>query len=208
MNIINLDSLKSQSVNSFPYKWGQLNDNFHKSAFQKLGSTFPNGKFEHQQRGNSEKNYNMYNRNLVNRNLLSDDVEDLNDVWTELARELNSLEYREALGSLVDEDIRALEMDAIFWQYDKGCWLDSHVDKYEKLVTQIFYFNDSWEETWGGHLLILNSNDIKDIHKKITSNINSSAVIYRSDNSWHAVEEVDSTAQEPRKSLQVIFHKK
>jgi hypothetical protein len=51
-----------------------------------------------------------------------------------------------------------------------------------------------------------NSKDINDIAYKVPSEINSSAIIYRDENSWHAVEKVSELAKDFRKSLQVVFY--
>ncbi|MDZ4481529.1 2OG-Fe(II) oxygenase [Bacillus cereus] len=209
MRFLNINSFTENTIETIPFKWGSINDSFtSKELALQLCAKFPKKNFTHSMKESSDKMYNMYNLPLItNNNIMISNQDNIDNAWLELAKELLSDTYREALGEFVGESLKSLKMDAIFWEYKKECWLDAHLDKKEKLVTQIFYFNEKWEDDWGGHLLILNSKNIKDLSHKMASFSNSSAIIYRDENSWHAVEKVSNTALESRKSLQVIFYK-
>ncbi|MGE7308092.1 2OG-Fe(II) oxygenase [Priestia megaterium] len=209
MKLLNIKLFEGNNIETIPFKWGSINDSFiSKDIALQLCLKFPANNFKHTIKNDSNKNYNMYNLQLVkNSEIISTNSEIIDDIWTNFAKELLSDSYRNTLEKYVGESLSNLKMDIIFWRYEKGCWLDAHLDKEEKLVTQIFYFNEHWEDNWGGHLLVLNSENLNDIAHKVSSKVNSSAIIYRDENSWHAVEEVSNLALESRKSLQVIFYK-
>lgn len=208
LKLLNYEALEKANIYTEPFKWACINKSFiSEEQAKNLCLKFPIENFKHNQKHNSDKNYNMYNIPLVEKNNIVLDRDNIDDVWIDLAKELLSNTYRENIGKIVKECLLNSKVFIIFWKYEKGCWLDAHLDKKEKLVTQIFYFNEVWESAWGGNLLILNSKDINDIAYKVPSEINSSAIIYRDENSWHAVEKVSELAKDFRKSLQVIFYK-
>lgn len=96
--------------------------------------------------------------------------------------------YRKLLGALTGTDLDGAKLTTSLWEYAPGDWLVPHVDKASKIVTQIFYLTPGWKEHDGGRLLILGSSDQRDVRAAHIPVLGSSAVLVRSDDSWHAVE--------------------
>ncbi|MGH3685252.1 MAG: 2OG-Fe(II) oxygenase [Pseudonocardiaceae bacterium] len=106
----------------------------------------------------------------------------------ELIETLASECYRTLLGTLTGTDLDDARLTTSLWEYASGDWLVPHVDKVDKIVTQIFYLTPGWKEHDGGRLLILGSSDQRDVRAAHVPVLGSSAVLVRSDASWHAVE--------------------
>jgi Rps23 Pro-64 3,4-dihydroxylase Tpa1-like proline 4-hydroxylase len=113
-------------------------------------------------------------------------------------------EYRELMSGLTGLVLDGCRCTLSFWEYQGGDWLAPHVDKPDKLVTQIFYLTESWNDGEGGRLLILTDSDWRSVMHALPPRLGSSSVIVRSEESWHAVERVPPGAA-PRKSLTVTF---
>jgi Rps23 Pro-64 3,4-dihydroxylase Tpa1-like proline 4-hydroxylase len=117
---------------------------------------------------------------------------------------LRSDEYRTLISDLTGVALEGCRCTLSFWEYQGGDWLSPHVDKSDKLVTQIFYLTESWKDGEGGRLLILTDSDPESVVHALPPRLGSSAVIVRSEDSWHAVERMPPGAA-PRKSLTVTF---
>jgi len=90
--------------------------------------------------------------------------------------------------------------------YGPGAWHGPHVDLADKIVTHVLYFNPTWNIANGGCLNILRSADINDSTHVVPLIVGSSAVLVRSDKSWHAVSRVDRDCNDSRRSIMVTFH--
>ena len=78
------------------------------------------------------------------------------------------------------------------------------MDLREKLVTHVLYFNQKWNREDGGCLGILRSPDPADVAHEIVPVAGNSAVLVRSERSWHAVARVRGGID--RRAVNVIFH--
>lgn len=107
--------------------------------------------------------------------------------WAQLVAVLGGQEYRNALSRLCDVPLDDAEFTLSVWEYRGGDWLAPHVDKADKLVTQIFYLTRDWRPGDGGRLLILDEQHGPELHA-YPPRAGSSAVLVRSERSWHAVE--------------------
>jgi Rps23 Pro-64 3,4-dihydroxylase Tpa1-like proline 4-hydroxylase len=76
----------------------------------------------------------------------------------------------------------------------------------DKIVTQDIYFNEAWRDVDGGGLLVLRSSDANDVHHTIVPSLGNSAILVRSDNSWHAVKAVSKSINGTRRSLTAVFY--
>jgi hypothetical protein len=101
---------------------------------------------------------------------------------------LTSPGYRARVGALTGVDLAARPVTVDLWEYHTGDWLAPHVDKADKVVTQIFYLTEGWAPGDGGRLLVLRSSSAEDVHRALPPRPGSSAVLVRSAASWHAVE--------------------
>src|SRR5215469_14113994 len=70
--------------------------------------------------------------------------------WTRLVAVLGGPEYRDAMSKLCDVPLDDAEFTLSVWEYRGGDWLAPHVDKADKLVTQIFYLTRAWQPGDGG----------------------------------------------------------
>src|SRR5947207_9282972 len=81
-------------------------------------------------------------------------------------------------------------MEAYVCHYGPGAWLGPHLDLKDKIVTHVFYFNESWDAENGGCLNILRSRDMADTFAEIAPIIGNSSVLVRSENLWHSLTRV------------------
>ncbi|MFE4924858.1 2OG-Fe(II) oxygenase [Streptomyces sp. NPDC056661] len=108
--------------------------------------------------------------------------------WSSLVDSLSGAEYRDALSELTSLDLANAKCTLSLWEYYTGDWLAPHVDKAEKLVTQIFYLTPDWQEGDAGRLLILERSEITSVVHALPPRLGASAILVRSESSWHAVE--------------------
>lgn len=124
-----------------------------------------------------------------------------------LLRFLGGPRYRELVSAFTGIDLSRCDVSLDLWEYRSGHWLAPHVDKADKLVTQIVYLTEGWKEATGGRLLILHDADPSSVAEALPPRAGASAIIVRSDSSWHAVEPVSPEAA-PRRSLTIIYRER
>ncbi|WP_394426063.1 2OG-Fe(II) oxygenase [Streptomyces sp. SGAir0957] len=124
--------------------------------------------------------------------------------WPELLSTLTSPAYRAQMARLTGIDLAGARLSVNLWEYAGGDWLSPHVDKAEKIVTQILYLSDGWTRADGGELLVLDGRDATRPTAAHPPLLGTSAVLVRSDASWHAVRSPAPTAP-PRRSVTVTF---
>ena len=133
--------------------------------------------------------------------------EELSDVWRALAHDLGSPAYRSAISDLVGMDLRSAPVEVNLFHYGPGAELGAHLDLADKIVTQTMYFNADWERGRGGCLKILQSKQTTDVAAEISPIVGNSAILVRSDKSWHAVTPVVNGSTESRRSLTATFYR-
>lgn len=147
------------------------------------------------------KTYRMHTRRVD----LTGDVALPSPTWRHLIDALLDNRYRAAVSELTGVPLDDTDLTIDLWEYRDGDWLAPHVDKPEKTVTQLFYFCQDWSPEVGGHLLILDGADTQDRpHERLRPTTGASAVLVRSDSSWHAVEAARGTSAS-RCSIAVTF---
>jgi Rps23 Pro-64 3,4-dihydroxylase Tpa1-like proline 4-hydroxylase len=104
-------------------------------------------------------------------------------------------------------DLTQALMEVNVCHYGPGGSLGAHRDLPEKLVTHVLYFNRSWNPADGGCLSVLRSADPADLVAEIAPIVGHSAVIIRSENSWHAVSRVVGDSAISRRSVTVTFYR-
>jgi SM-20-related protein len=97
-------------------------------------------------------------------------------------------------------------LEVNIFHYPLGGLLGAHADLTDKIVTHVLYFNRSWNDKDGGCLTILQSPDPSDIVTTVSPVVGNSAVLVRSDNSWHAVAPVVKSCRLSRRSLTATFY--
>src|SRR5450830_1944271 len=205
--ILNLSALKHGALKSDPYAWAEISNLYSAQDAAALAATYPHDHFKTVTGYGGEKNYDYEARALLPMGSEAIAYEsELSDVWRRLARDLCSAAYREALSALTDQDLRQAPMEVNVFHYGPGASLGAHPDLPDKRVTHILYFNESWDRAHGGCLNILRSKDPADVAALVEPLVGNSAVLVRSNNSWHAVSPVVPDQRISRRSMTVTFY--
>lgn len=195
-------------MNSEPYRWGFIDNLFSSADAAELVDSFPRDHFKTIKGNDGEKGYQYEARSLVHMGAAAPShKEHLSPAWRKFAEDLLSSEYRAAVSRLIDLDLTDLPMEINISHYGPNAWLGAHVDLEDKIVTHVFYFNDAWDEADGGCLSILKSSDTSAVVRTVLPIIGNSAVLVRSDSSWHAVSPVRRSCRISRRSMTVTFYR-
>jgi hypothetical protein len=152
-----------------------------------------------------DKTYRMNVLPIVRRDAPLPAAGELDPVWLDLAGFFGSPAYRNAMSEVAGQDLSRAPMDVGFFRFHVGHAISPHTDHREKILTQIYYFHESWESEWGGCLRILRTRSAEDVYAEILPLVQYSAVIVRSDRSWHMVTSGTPSMPGPRQTLQVEF---
>jgi len=205
--LMKLAHMRHHRLETDPYRWAAITNLFNPDDAARLAATYPCDHFKLVAGYGGEKDYEYEARALIG---MGEDViafpDDLSDAWRALAGDLLSPEYRAAMTALTGCDLMQAPMEANVFHYGPGHSLGAHRDLPEKLVTQVLYFNRSWNNANGGCLRILRSHDADDLVAEIPPIVGYSSVIVRSENSWHAVSRVASDSASSRRSVTVTFY--
>ncbi|MFI6284811.1 2OG-Fe(II) oxygenase [Streptomyces sp. NPDC051018] len=205
-------SLDGTTVEDDPFRWYHVIDTFRPGDVAALRETFPGDGFRMVTRTGMDKSYAMHHRLLHPLGADGDgDGDDgaapLPGPWRDFVAEVTAPGYREAVAALTGLPLEDAHVEVNLWRYGRSCWLDPHVDKPEKLVTHVLYFNESWPEDRGGDLLLLGSSSVDDVVRRVVPAANTGVLLVRGDKSWHAVDRVrDCDPGLERLSAQVVFH--
>lgn len=205
--MLEIGRLDQQTLHTQPYRWAFVDQLFTRANAVSLATSFPRDHFKRVAGYDGEKGYEYAARSLIHlRADAPSHADDLSASWRELARDLLSPAYRAAMTRLTGTDLAHAPLEVNVVHYGPGAWLGPHVDLREKIVTQIFYFNQAWNAEDGGCLNILRSSDASDFIAQIAPMVGNSVVLVRSDTSWHTVSRVASHCHHSRRSMNVIFH--
>jgi hypothetical protein len=194
-------------MNRDPYRWGFIDGLFSPEDALKLARSFPRDRFRRVAGHDGEKGYEYLSRSLVHMGArTASSPEGLSPEWRALVADLLSSAYREAVMRATGLDLSDALMEVNAVRFGPGAWLGPHVDLKEKIATHILYFNEVWEPKEGGCLQILNSSDELDRRAEILPLAGNSALLVRSDGSWHAVSRVSAHCTATRRNINVIFH--
>jgi len=206
--LMNLACIRHHKLETDPYRWAAINNLFNADDLERLAATYPCDHFKLMAAYGSERHWQYEARALTR---MGADViafpDDLSDAWLSLAHELLSPDYRAAMTTLTGCDLTHAPMEVNVFHYGPGGSMSAHRDLPEKLVTQVLYFNRSWNRAHGGCLQILRSNDPADLVAEIPPIIGYSSVVARSENSWHAVSRVANDAATSRRAVTVTFYR-
>jgi SM-20-related protein len=206
-HIIDLNRISRSRLEAEPYRWAAINGLFAAADAAALAATFPRDHFKRLADHAGPKKHEYQVRSLIRMSAQSiSRVKQLGSAWQTLANDILSPAYRRAMSELTGLDLGAAELEVNLFHYPPGGSHGAHPDHPDKIVTHILYFNEAWNDDDGGCLLILKSSDPRDIATRISPLVGNSAVLVRSDNSWHAVSEVARTCQLSRRSLTATFY--
>jgi SM-20-related protein len=205
--MLNLELIKKSKLQSTPYSWGAIENIYSEEDANALASSYPHDHFKTVTGNDGEKEYFYEARALIA--MGADAVshrQELSESWAALADTLLSRAYRDAMSQLVGIDLTPASLEVNVFHYTPGSSLGPHLDLKTKIVTHVLYFNKTWDINDGGCLTILNSKDPRDVAQKILPVVGNSAIIVRSEKSWHAVSPVVSTCQWSRRSITITFY--
>ncbi len=204
--MIDLRRIAEGSLESKPYRWAVIDGLFSEADASALASTFPSDHFKRQAGYGGDKVFDFRVRSLIRAG--EDSIshsEELSGEWRALGHDFLSHGYRAAVSSLLGFDLADTDLEVNVFHYPAGTSHGAHPDHRDKIVTHVLYFNDSWNEADGGCLTILGSGDTRDVVRSVSPVVGNSAVLVRSDNSWHAVSPVSKSCRRTRRSLTATF---
>lgn len=206
--LLNENNIEATSFENFPYRWGLIKNVLHTSQQQLLLDSFPQNDFQLIQKEVEEKSYAMYLRSGVRKGSPTIyNPSSLAEIWISLLNEISTEKYRNLISAItrIPLDNSALEIN--FWRYSAGSFLDVHIDKKEKLVTHLIYFNEHWDPNWGGCFRIHINENNRSVYRKLHPTLDNSILLINGEKAWHSVEPVCCNTSASRNGLQVIFWK-
>lgn len=205
-SVLDLDQLQRAQVYREPFPYGVISRPVQPQFRDRLLAEFPTCGFEKVEKSSQGKKYRMYHRTFIDKRDGSAKLDGLASIWGELYRDLTSPLYRSVVAELTGTNLENCSIGASFWRYEHQCFLSTHTDKPEKVVTQLIYLEDEWDESWGGCLHLHREGEGYPIFRTIKPMIDQSVLLVRTDNSWHSVSPVVK-GERNRKSLQIVFWK-
>jgi hypothetical protein len=205
--VLQIEAMSRAALRQQPYAHAVIDGLFDPDRARALAGTFPRDHYRIVS-GGAEKLYRYDARPFVA--FGRDEVmfaADLSAEWQELGRQLASPAYREALGRLTNLDLRDAPLEVNLFHYGPRSLLEPHCDLADKIVTHVLYFNEAWDPADGGCLRILRSSNPDDFVTEIPPRVGSSAVLVRSENSWHGVPAVKPGVAHSRRSLTATFYR-
>jgi SM-20-related protein len=210
--LLNTEAIANADLQDEPFRWALMEQSFtspdHAEALRR---TFPSSGFGTKRRRLGESStyggHFLHGRGLVTREtgeIFAPD--ELDPLWVQLADELMSDDYRDAVQELTGIDLSDTQRELICFRQPVGGFLDPHPDNPKKRVSHVFYFSDpSWAPSDGGCLRILRSRAFDDIYAEIEPTVDRSVILVRSDESWHGYPPVESDRNGERLALQLFF---
>jgi hypothetical protein len=207
-NVIDLARIERGTLATQPYEWAFIDSLFSPANAAALSASFPRDGYKTVKGYDGEKGYAYEARALIHMGAGAPaHVAGLSAVWRQLAEDLLAPGYRAALTRLLRRDLGSLPMEVNVFRYPPRAWLGPHVDLKDKLITHVFYFNEVWHEGQGGCLNVLRSPDMADSAATVPPLVGHSALLVRSEHSWHAVSPVVDDCSQSRLSMTVTFYR-
>lgn len=205
---IDVQRIRDSRLESTPYRWAAIDRLFSPDDATLLAQSFPTDRFKRLWEYGGKKDYEFHARELVGMGASAVSARgSLSPAWRALSEDLLSPEYREAIAALTGLDLREAPLEVNAFHYPPGSVHGPHPDLRDKLVTHVLYFNEPWGDDDGGCLAILRSSDAADIAHEVAPRVGNSAVLVRSDDSWHAVTPVAKNSRISRRSVTAVFYR-
>jgi len=206
--VIDVEQLARGTLRTDPYRWAAVDRLFAPADAAALAAVFPRDHYKLVAGPDGEKDYRYEARALVPMGAdTTAHAADLREPWQRLAADFLSADYRTALSALTGCDLRTAWLEVNVFHYGPSAVLGPHADLPEKIATHVLYFNTAWDDDAGGCLTILRAKDAGAVAATISPIAGNSAVIVRSDDSWHAVSRVVDDCRESRRSLTATFYR-
>jgi Rps23 Pro-64 3,4-dihydroxylase Tpa1-like proline 4-hydroxylase len=206
--MIDLNRIDRAILATEPWNWVFIDDLFAPGDAGELARNFPRDRYKTVAGYDGEKGYEYEAREFIGMGASTASHADaLAPAWQRLARDLLSPAYRESVSLLVSLDVTSLPVEVNTFHYGPGSWLGPHVDLKDKLVTHVLYFNEVWNPGEGGCLAILAAPEESARVRTIAPLVGNSALLVRSDGSWHEVSRVAPGCTRSRRSMTVTFYR-
>jgi SM-20-related protein len=206
--MIDLNRFSASHLETVPYRWAPIDRLFSPQDAAALAASFPQDRFKRVATYDGEKALEYDIRCLIRLGGVSiSGVNPLSTAWRALASDFLSPAYRAAMSSFTGLDLRDAPLEVNVFDYPPGGTQGAHPDHQDKIVTHVLYFNESWNDEDGGCLTILRSSDPDDVAAQVSPLVGNSAVLVRSDDSWHAVSPVAKHCRLSRRSLTATFYR-
>jgi len=206
--MIDLNRISASHLETEPYRWAAIDQLFSPQDAAALAATFPQDHFKRLATYDGQKDFDYQVRCLIRMGEASiSRARRLSAAWRALANDFLSFDYRASMSSLTGFDLSHAPLEVNVFHYPPGGSHGAHPDHRDKIVTHILYFNESWNDDDGGCLTILRSSDPRDVARKVSPLVGGSAVVVRSDDSWHAVSPVAGHCSLSRRSLTATFYR-
>lgn len=205
--MIALPAIERCPIETVPFRWASISGLFRRRDARRLATNYPRDHFKTVDGYDGEKSYRYEVRALIHMGADAPAfAEGLDPVWQQLAADLLSPAYRNAMARCTGCDLANALLEVNIFHFGAGAWMGPHVDLKDKIVTHVLYFNADWNWEEGGCLSILRSRNPADIHAAIEPKVGNSAVIVRSNHSWHSVANISQNCRSSRRSVTVTFY--
>jgi SM-20-related protein len=206
--MIDLNRITTAQLETEPYRWAAVDRLFSPEDGAALAATYPEDGFKRLAMYDGQKEFDYEIRCLIRMGKRSvSGPGRLSAAWRGLAHDFLSPDYRAAMSSLTGFDLGNAPLEVNVFHYPPGGSHGAHPDHRDKIVSHVLYFNESWNDRDGGCLTILNSSDPRDVARQVSPLVGNSAVLVRSDDSWHAVSQVAEHCALSRRSLTATFYR-
>jgi hypothetical protein len=205
--MLNCRQLEEGSLHQDPFEWAFVDRLFTPTDASAVAGSYPMDHFKTVRGNDGEKGYEYDVRSLIHMGAQSpSDSEHLAPAWRQLATDLLSNDYRQAMTRLTNRNLDDMVIEANVFHYGPNDWMGPHLDLKEKVITHVLYFNDSWNSADGGCLNILRSSTPSDVHTEVPPIVGNSVVLVRSEKSWHSVSRNVGASGRSRRSMTVTFY--
>lgn len=200
--MIYTQTISSGLLHKEPFSWCRIPQFFSEESARYLSSSFPDQYFRDSV--SAAGHYQLSDRSVIDEGKM-ENISDFTPAWKELMEDLLSRDYSQAISTLFGIDLSGTQLKVRLCKYKADCWMLPHTDRVDRVITQIIYLTEGWDEQWGGNLLLLRSDDETDVAGIIPPAFNSSILFMRSDQSWHSVQGVDKSASGTRNTILIQF---
>lgn len=211
--MLNLDAIANGVMEEYPYQWIFFDNLIPESQLIELRNSFPPievfPKREKPQYGPAIIVYDEAEEFADERakKIHYYPSTNLSSIWQGLVKELHSSAYRASIAKLTRLNLEQQMIRVSLGRLDPIV-NGSHSDSEGITLTHLLYFGrEDWKTEWGGCLQILLNEQLKSLFQEIPPRNGTSAIIVRSENSWHNVSPISSPeASRDRLSVLVRFY--
>lgn len=198
MKVLKLRQFNNSKFNVAPWQWGVVNELISKEDAVKIRHEIDQFDFERVEADRRDKSYCMelFETDRITHTTAT--------TLQNLMKDLNSAEYISTLEEYVQADLSSKEYTTNIWKYSTKDFLSPHLDKKEKYLTHLLYFNERWPQKYGGSLNILSNSDEDSVVMSVQPSYQNSVIIKTDETSWHSVSKVKVEGLN-RYCMQVIF---